>query len=274
MRSEESLPTPSKSSINIPGWIALFISCAAIAISIFNFYCIKNNKASTRIVSNMTQQETATLQVLQQKLDALQKTQQTQAHNVFHETMDTSAQKTFSDINALGQQIQQLSSIPARPMMSVNNDTETNKLSDQHLNWHQRIVEKFKSLKHLFVIRRVESANTPVIAVTQEIMLKQNILMQLNIAQWGLLRHDPVVYQTALKTVSRWISRYFLASDARKRIVDQLTTLIAIPVGAPLSTAPDMISPPAKTPIEINTPTPPPKPSDPKLDNMPASVET
>ena len=271
MTSEENTSPPSKPSLNLFNCVALLLSSIAIAIGVFNFYCLKSNKIiSTRVLSNVTQQETLSLQALQQKLDVLQRTQQTLAQNNVHDAPNPSTEKTFSDITMLAQQIQQLPSVPAIPPTVIKNPVESNVPTTQPLNWHQRIVKKIKSLKNLFVIRRIDQANTSLINPAQEMMVKQNSVMQLNMAQWGLLRHDTVIYQTALNTVSRWISQYFLPSDARKIVLNRLTTLAALSIAAPVVVPSDEAS---NSPNTV-TPASAPKSSTPKPDNLSSSVET
>lgn len=232
--TESTTPPQSSSAIAIT---AIVISVVAIAASGLNFYCgkmqIKNINAS---IANASLQHADQLQTMQQQLTQLQKTQQVLMKKSLYDAPNPGIQKTFSDIANVAQSIQQLSIFPNQSPVSLQNTVNAIKSTNAQIPWYERILNSLKSLKTLFVIQHLDHPVMPLITPEQGVVMKQNILMQLNIAQWALLHHDKGIYQAALQTVSEWVSRYFSPSDQRKSILDKLTVLAmsdAVPTPVP-----------------------------------------
>ena len=203
----------------------------------------------------------------------------------------------FSEIAAVNQSIEKLSPIPTSPDISLQKTINEIKSNDKPAPWYRRFLESLKQVKTLFIVRHLNQPNTPLILPAFEMSLKQNITMQLNMAQWALLHHDAAVYASALQSVSQWLTQYFALQPENAAILKQIADLqkvqinptlptlnntltalseinIAVAVITPQPTAPQ--APPAANPtaplVAPTTPAPTPKNSAPKNDS--SSVET
>ena len=136
----------------------------------------------------------------------------------------------FSEIAAINEAIQNLSPLPTQINAPAMNTAENIKTVDANLPWYKQAWESIKQLKTLFVIHHINQPAEPIVAPEQIQNVKQAILAQLNMAQWALLHHDNADYQTALKTVSTWLTRYFSLNDAKNPIQNQLAELIKIQI--------------------------------------------
>ncbi len=139
----------------------------------------------------------------------------------------------FSDISNMNAQIQILSPLPEKPVISVQNTMNQIK-STGNEPWYHRLIDGAKQVKTLFVVRHLDQENTPLIAPNQEMGIKQNGAIQLSIAQWALLHHHEKIYQSALQNVSQWLTQYFAFSDAKNPILNQLAALEKIQINPPL----------------------------------------
>lgn len=136
------------------------------------------------------------------------------------ETIDKNA--VFSDLSALNQSIQALSAIPSAPVIKAEKAMPAD-LTEK--NWHERIVDQIKSVKNLFIIRQVKEPVTPLLNAQLEFSIKQNMYLQLSLAQWALLHHNEKVYQTSLQSVSNSLSQCFALTNETKPILDKIASL-------------------------------------------------
>lgn len=123
-----------------------------------------------------------------------------------------------------------LSTLPAKPTVSIQKTINDIKSVDVSLPWYQRIWESVKSLKSLFVIRHLDHSSVPLIDPNEVNALKFNIAMQLNIAQWAVLHKQQSVFQSSLTTISSWLLRYFPVSDLRNTIENKINALEKIDI--------------------------------------------
>lgn len=136
------------------------------------------------------------------------------------ETIDRNT--LFADIAAINHSIQALSAIPSQPVMKTEKALPTDTTEK---NWRARIVDQIKSIKNLFIIRQVHESVTPLLNVQLEFTIKQNLYLQLSLAQWALMHHDNKVYQTSLQSVSNSLSQYFALTNETKPILDKIAAL-------------------------------------------------
>lgn len=128
----------------------------------------------------------------------------------------------FSDIAALNQSIQALSAIPSAPVIKTEKATTADSTEK---NWREQFVDQIKSIKNLFIIRQVKEPVTPLLDAQLEFAIKQNVYLQLSLAQWALMHYNEKVYQTSLQSVSNSLSRYFVLTNETKPILDKIAAL-------------------------------------------------
>lgn len=151
-------------------------------------------------------------------------------------TPNIHTKQLFLTIESLQQQIQNLSSIPAKPNISLQKTIDAVKSADQHDVWYRRIAGSLAQLKTLFVIRHLDKTSTPLFSPELESALKQNIVMQLTMAQWALLHHNQTIYLSSLQNVSQALQTYFALSPAQNPMLTQLSTLEKIDIDPTLPT--------------------------------------
>lgn len=187
------------------------------------------------------------------------------------ETIDKNA--VFSDIAALNQSIQTLSAIPSAPVTTTEKTTPA---VSTEKNWHERIIDQIKSVKNLFIIRQVNEPVTPLLNAQLEFSIKQNMYLQLSLAQWALMHHDEKIYQTSLQSVSNSLSQYFALTNETKPILDKIASLQKINIRPALPSLENTLVMLSQTDVEQPTqkPAQPQKQSVPDTkNNTPASPE-
>lgn len=133
---------------------------------------------------------------------------------------------TYTDIETLKDDIVKLSSLPEKPDVPINNTIGNIKNTDNQTRpWHKRLLHSLQQVKNLFVIRHTDQTNVPLLDTQLEMMIKQNSVMQLNIAEWALLHRNQTVYQSALHNVSQQLLRYFSMTSSSLTLIAQLNTL-------------------------------------------------
>lgn len=155
--------------------------------------------------------------------------------NALKATQTVNTTQIFSELATMNQQIQSLSLVPAKPTISFSKK-EGVTTSSEPLPWYRRFFNSLKPVKNLFVIRHLDQPNSPLMAPEQAINLKQNMMVQLSIAQWALLHRDEKIYQAALQTVSQWLAHYFALSATINPILNQMTVLEKIQMNVNLPT--------------------------------------
>lgn len=165
---------------------------------------------------------------------------------------DVHTHQLFAEIATINNDIQNLSSIPTQPAISLQNTIDKMKSTDANLPWYKRALESAKQLKNLFVIRHLDKPNTPILERNLEMDLKQTIAVQLNMTQWALLHRDATIYQSTLQTVSNDLTQYFSLSDAKNPIQNKLVELLKVQIDPQLPTLNNTMN--ALSAIKIETP--------------------
>ncbi|HLB55850.1 MAG TPA: uroporphyrinogen-III C-methyltransferase [Coxiellaceae bacterium] len=148
--------------------------------------------------------------------------------NALRAASPVSVNDTFINIENLNQSIQALSSLPAKPDLSVKktmHDVKATVENTKNLPWYDRVLDSFKQLKGLFVIRHLDQTNAIFITPNMEENIKQNIAIKLNIAQWALLNRNQTIFQAEIHSVKKWVEQYFSISNKDNKIIAQLDAL-------------------------------------------------
>ncbi len=96
------------------------------------------------------------------------------------------------------------------PMLSerrASNDehNEVRPDEDDNSNW-----SRFKqTLSGLVVIRRDQTGDTALLSLREEELLRENLRLQLQVAQLAAVRRDQALFNQSLDQVSGWMSRYY-----------------------------------------------------------------
>lgn len=127
---------------------------------------------------------------------------------------DIDAPKLFIQLNQLSQSLTDL------PLMGATFSAQTKKsqatISDDVVsnNWQEMLLQSWKKIKSLVVVRKQEDSYVPLVAQEGNEYIFQYVNLQLGQAQWALLHRDNVIYQQSLAQALVWMQRYFITNDA------------------------------------------------------------
>ena len=114
-------------------------------------------------------------------------------------------------LSALMDQVQQLPLVPQfqAPAPTVKQPKTNTKLDRYLTDWHNALANSSHVLAQLVIIRHHNEPIEPLLPPDQYAYLKQNIELQLQQAQWAVLHRQQIIYNTSLKNIMRWLTRYF-----------------------------------------------------------------
>ena len=117
--------------------------------------------------------------------------------------------------------------LPLKPVvMPVENTKNISDPTKTQSNWRERLQQNLKLFEKLIVIRRHDDAIVPLPSVAYEAMLRQEIRLNLQEAQWAILQNNEAVYQFALAQAVKNIPRSFaLGNPITEGLMKQLTEL-------------------------------------------------
>jgi uroporphyrin-III C-methyltransferase len=89
------------------------------------------------------------------------------------------------------------------------NPTEHSAAVAADTTWKKAWETTLATLKSLVIIRNRQNEISPLISVTQEEFLRQNLQLILQQAQWAVLQKQQSVYEYSLTQANEWLQRYF-----------------------------------------------------------------
>lgn len=99
--------------------------------------------------------------------------------------------------------------------------------------------ELWNELRQLVIVRKVETAEPPLLPPSQAYFVRENLKLRLLNARVGLLTRDEAGYREDLRVAQRWIQRYF---DARSKATQSALAQLKQLSGASLSSEAPSIS--------------------------------
>lgn len=145
-------------------------------------------------------------------------------------------------LDALMTQISQLPLVPQfqAPPPTLKQPKKETKLDRYLTDWHNALANSSHVLAQLVVIRHHNEPIEPLLPPDQYTYLKQNIELQLQMAQWAVVHRAPQIYNLSLTRVFRWSTQYFLNNSAvTQNVIKQISDLQKINIAPPL---PDLSS--------------------------------
>ncbi|WP_133128279.1 uroporphyrinogen-III C-methyltransferase [Legionella nagasakiensis] len=92
--------------------------------------------------------------------------------------------------------------------------------------WRERLKESVSLLEKLVVIRRQDETIQPLLTPTQEAMLRENIRLNLQEAQWAVLQNNETIYKIALNQALKNIQNSFqTTAPMTEALITQLQTM-------------------------------------------------
>lgn len=137
-----------------------------------------------------------------------------------------SLNKAFHKIAQINNHIQKLSPVLTPPTLTTDSTTK-NKNKE---SWYHSALNSLAHLKHLFVIKHLEKPAKLITTPEQTTYVKTNISLQLSMAQWALIHHNPSVFQQSIQTVVTWLDNFFQSAPQTPHLIKQLQAIQKIPV--------------------------------------------
>lgn len=149
------------------------------------------------------------------------------------------------DQNAIMQRLSELANgVDELAVLNANfdtPDTDADKLSDSLDDWQENAKKSAVNfLNHFIKIKSKQTDTTALLAPNQDIYLRENIRLRLQIAILAVPRQQDELYKQSLETVASWIRTYF---DTRTDIAkDYLKNLDELAAQSIYVNAPDQLS--------------------------------
>ena len=126
----------------------------------------------------------------------------------------------LSQFNAASTLVNKLE--PKQPRFIPAKETENQSAT----SWKAQLRTSLLRLEKLIVIRQHDEAIQPLVTPEDEVILRNNIQLALQQAQWALLRHNDALYTLSLTQASKILEKSFdPESEATKSLLNQLYNL-------------------------------------------------
>ena len=113
---------------------------------------------------------------------------------------------TYLHLVGLNEKLDQLPLI----VQQVNSPkTETKQELSQAPWWKKGLQQTWQTLQKIVVVQHADH-QIPLLTPEQREFLYLNLHAKIETAIWGLLHHQPVVYQTSLTQITTWVKHYFV----------------------------------------------------------------
>ena len=127
----------------------------------------------------------------------------------------------MTKLNVLSDQVAQLPLVPSLPRseMIVKQPNKPTKLDTYLSDWKSVLSTSWHALERVIVIRHHGQPIEPLLAPEEYLYLKQNIELQLEIAQWAAIHQQQPIYIESLRKAAGWVNRYFTDNGLLSRAV-------------------------------------------------------
>lgn len=93
----------------------------------------------------------------------------------------------------------------------------------QDHRWHKFINDIWQDLQQLIVIQKIDNSNIELLSPSQRDLIRENIKLQLLLAQFSLLSQNQTNFQANLEKAINWINRYY--DKHTESVIDLLNEL-------------------------------------------------
>ncbi len=106
---------------------------------------------------------------------------------------------SLAQIQTLKAQITQLPLLPISNSAAINAGVTTRSLSED--KWIRMLQNSLNSFRQLIVIRRLNKPIEPLLPEREQQYLQHNLILLLQQAQWALIHHEAIIYQSSLQEI-------------------------------------------------------------------------
>ena len=174
-----------------------------------------NNALRKLILDNDVDTAISLLKLADETLVKINNTQANSVRNAINQDLKELLSLSSVDQNSVMQKLSQLANtVDELQVLNVNFDDtpeNNNKLSDSIEDWQQNVEKSATSfLNHFIRISPKQSANKKeLLAPNQDIYLRENIRLRLQLAIMAVPRQQDELYKQSLDAVSSWVRSYF-----------------------------------------------------------------
>ena len=174
-----------------------------------------NNALRKLILDNDVDTAISLLKLADETLVKINNTQANSIRNAINQDLKKLLSLSSVDQNSVMQKLSQLANtVDELQVLNVNFDDtpeNNNKLSDSIEDWQQNVEKSATSfLNHFIRISTKQSANKKeLLAPNQDIYLRENIRLRLQLAIMAVPRQQDELYKQSLDAVSSWVRSYF-----------------------------------------------------------------
>ena len=174
-----------------------------------------NNSLRKLILDNDVDTAISLLKLADETLVKINNTQANSIRNAINQDLKKLLSLSSVDQNSVMQKLSQLANtVDELQVLNVNFDDtpeNNNKLSDSIEDWQQNVEKSATSfLNHFIRISPKQSANKKeLLAPNQDIYLRENIRLRLQLAIMAVPRQQDELYKQSLDAVSSWVRSYF-----------------------------------------------------------------
>ena len=131
---------------------------------------------------------------------------------------------TLTQIQALKRQITQLPLLPASNSAIPKPDVAASSLSEN--KWIRRLQNSLDRFRQLIVIRHLNKPIEPLLPEREQQYLQHNLILLLQQAQWALIHHEAIIYQSSLQEIQENIKDHFASnSPITQTVIQSITQL-------------------------------------------------
>ena len=174
-----------------------------------------NNALRKLILDNDVDTAISLLKLADETLVKINNTQANSVRNAINQDLKKLLSLSSVDQNSVMQKLSQLANtVDELQVLNVNFDDtpeNNNKLSNSIEDWQQNVEKSATSfLNHFIRISPKQSANKKeLLAPNQDIYLRENIRLRLQLAIMAVPRQQDELYKQSLDAVSSWVRSYF-----------------------------------------------------------------
>ena len=174
-----------------------------------------NNALRKLILDNDVDTAISLLKLADETLVKINNTQANSVRNAINQDLKILLSLSSVDQNSVMQKLSQLANtVDELQVLNVNFDDtpeNNNKLSNSIEDWQQNVEKSATSfLNHFIRISPKQSANKKeLLAPNQDIYLRENIRLRLQLAIMAVPRQQDELYKQSLDAVSSWVRSYF-----------------------------------------------------------------
>jgi uroporphyrin-3 C-methyltransferase len=121
----------------------------------------------------------------------------------------------------------ELNSIPLKSSIrSIHQNQEVSDTKTTPSTWREQFKQSLDFMKTLIVIRKQNEPIEPLPSSSEELMLREQVQLNLQAAQWSILEHNDTVYQWSIAQAIKRINHSFDLEDPKiKALLQQLDDL-------------------------------------------------